>query len=143
MLPKLRVSNNRLKVMRVGVARRRKYTITQTRVRLWTVNEYNRMFETGIITEVERVELIDGRVIPMSAKNPVHAATTPCAPDYLKRLLVEIALLRVQNPIYLSQYSEPEPDIAGVRIDSRKYIHLHPAPNKIFLLTVLAYLSRF
>ncbi|MDZ7950135.1 hypothetical protein [Nostoc sp. DedQUE09] len=25
--------------------------ITQTRVRLWTINEYHRMFETGIITE--------------------------------------------------------------------------------------------
>jgi hypothetical protein len=32
----------------------RKYTMTQTRVRLWTVNEYHRMFETGIITEDER-----------------------------------------------------------------------------------------
>ncbi|MEH2259249.1 hypothetical protein [Nostoc sp.] len=37
-------------------------TITQTRVRLWTVNEYHQMFETGIITEDKRVELIDGQV---------------------------------------------------------------------------------
>jgi hypothetical protein len=42
------------------------------------------MLETGIITEDERVELIDGQVIPMSAKNPPHAATTLCT-DYLKR----------------------------------------------------------
>ncbi|MEH1790128.1 hypothetical protein [Nostoc sp.] len=66
-----------------------------------------------------------------------------CASDYLKRLLVEVALVRVQNPIQLSQYSEPEPDIAVVQIDARKYIDRHPAPNKIFLLTILAYLSRF
>ncbi|MEH2302667.1 MAG: hypothetical protein V7K88_27715 [Nostoc sp.] len=37
--------------------------MTQTRVRLWTVNEYHRMFEMGIITEDERVELIDGQVM--------------------------------------------------------------------------------
>ena len=43
--------------------------MTQTRVRLWTVNEYHRMFETGIITADERVELLDGQVIPMSVKN--------------------------------------------------------------------------
>ncbi|WP_234710981.1 Uma2 family endonuclease [Nostoc punctiforme] len=44
--------------------------MTQTRVRLWNVDEYHRMLETGIITADERVELIDGQVIPMSAKNP-------------------------------------------------------------------------
>ncbi|MEH2046906.1 Uma2 family endonuclease [Nostoc sp.] len=95
--------------------------MTQTRVCLWTLNEYHRMFETGIITEDQRVELIDGQVIPMSAKNPLHAATTLCAFDYLKRWrsppqasLVEVALVRVQNPIQLSQYSEPEPDIAKI-----------------------------
>ncbi|WP_375471738.1 hypothetical protein [uncultured Nostoc sp.] len=60
--------------------------MTQTRVRLWTVNEYHRMFEIGIITaEDERVKLIDGQVISMSAKNPLHAATTMCAFNYLKR----------------------------------------------------------
>ncbi|MDM9582971.1 hypothetical protein [Nostoc sp. GT001] len=56
--------------------------------------------------------------------------------------LAEVALVRV-NPIQLSQYSEPEPDIAVIRIDSRKYIDRHSAPNKIFLLSILAYLSRF
>ncbi|MCC5598067.1 Uma2 family endonuclease [Nostoc favosum] len=112
--------------------------MTQTRVRLWTVNEYHRMFETGIITEDERVELINGQVIPMSAKNPPHAATTLCASDYFKRSLAEVALVRVQDPIQLSQYSEPEPDIAVVRIDARKYIDRHPAPNEIFLLIEVA-----
>ncbi|MBW4429670.1 MAG: Uma2 family endonuclease [Nostoc desertorum CM1-VF14] len=56
--------------------------MTQTRVRLWNVDEYHRMLETGIITADERVELIDGQVIPMSAKNPPHAAATLC-PGFL------------------------------------------------------------
>jgi len=110
----------------------------QTRVRLWNIDEYHRMLETGIIAADERVELIEGQVIPMSAKNPPHAATTLCASDYLKRLLAELALVRVQDPIQLSQYSEPEPDIAVVRIDARKYINHHPAPNEIFLLIEVA-----
>jgi Uma2 family endonuclease len=74
----------------------------------------------------------------MSAKNPPHAATTLCASDYLKRSLAEVALVRVQDPIQLSQYSEPEPDIAVVRIDARKYINHHPAPNEIFLFIEVA-----
>ena len=44
--------------------------MTQSTVRLWNVDEYHQMLETGIITADERVELIDGQVIPMSAKNP-------------------------------------------------------------------------
>ncbi|MBD2409576.1 hypothetical protein FACHB389_09150 [Nostoc calcicola FACHB-389] len=47
--------------------------MTQTRVRLWNVDEYHRMVETGIIAADERVELIEGQVIPMSAKNPPDA----------------------------------------------------------------------
>ncbi|WP_292862571.1 Uma2 family endonuclease [Nostoc sp. LPT] len=88
--------------------------MTQTRVRLWNVDEYHLMLETGIIAADERVELIEGQVIPISAKNSPHAAITLCASDYLKRSLVEVALVRVQNPIQLSQYSEPEPDIAKI-----------------------------
>ena len=44
----------------------------------------------------------------------------------------------MQDPIQLSQYSEPEPDITVVRIDARKYIDHHPAPNEIFLLIEVA-----
>ncbi|BAY79743.1 hypothetical protein NIES25_62290 (plasmid) [Nostoc linckia NIES-25] len=58
--------------------------------------------------------------------------------DRLKRLLAELALVRVQDPIQLSQYSEPEPDIAVVRIDARKYINHHPAPHEIFLVIEVA-----
>ncbi|MFN6558561.1 MAG: hypothetical protein RMY28_001985 [Nostoc sp. ChiSLP01] len=76
--------------------------MTQTRVRLWNVDEYHRMVEMGIIAADERVELIEGQVIPMSGKNPPHAATTLCASDYLKHLLAELALVRVQDPIQLS-----------------------------------------
>ncbi|MEH1822826.1 MAG: hypothetical protein V7L31_27760 [Nostoc sp.] len=45
----------------------------------------------------------------------------------------KLALVRVQNPIQLSQYSEPEPDIAVVCIDLRKYIAIAiPHPIKSF-----------
>lgn len=112
--------------------------MTQTKVRLWNVDEYHRMLHAGIIAPDERVELIAGQVIPMSAKNPPHAATTLCASDYLKQLLADVALVRVQDPVQLNQYSEPEPDIAIVRIEPRKYIDHHPAPDEVFLLIEVA-----
>lgn len=112
--------------------------MTQTKVRLWNVEEYHRMLAAGIIAPDERVELIAGQVIPMSAKNPPHAAITLCASDYLKRLLAGVALVRVQDPVQLSQYSEPEPDIATVRIEPRKYIDHHPTADEVFLLIEVA-----
>lgn len=85
----------------------------------------------------------------MSAKNPLHAATTLCAFDYLKRWrsppqasLVEVALVRVQNPIQLSQYSEPEPDIAKILLlhsptGHNTPISRHPTDNCNFFCLIL------
>ncbi len=113
--------------------------MTATDVRLWTVTEYHRMIETRILNPDERVELIDGQIISMSAKNPPHAATNLCATDYLRNLLTGLALIRIiQDPIALSVNSEPEPDIAVVQIDYRFYQDFHPAPANIFLLIEIA-----
>jgi Uma2 family endonuclease len=112
--------------------------MTATDVRLWTVNEYRRMTETGILDPDERVELIDGQIVSMSAKNPPHAATNLCAADYLRNLLAGLALIRIQDPVTLNANSEPEPDIAVVQIDPRLYQDFHPAPGNILLLVEVA-----
>jgi Uma2 family endonuclease len=112
--------------------------MTVTDLRLWTVEEYRRMTETGILNPDKRVELIDGQIISRSAKNPPHAATNLCAADYLRNLLAGLALIRIQDPIALSYNSEPEPDIAVVQIDLRLYQDFHPAPDNIFLLVEIA-----
>ncbi len=112
--------------------------MTSTPVRLWNVDEYHRLIETGILTSDEKVELLAGQIIQMSPQRPPHAATTQCASDYLRDLLSLRATIRVQLPITLPPNSEPEPDIAVVRIDSRKYFDHHPAPDEIFLLVEVA-----
>ena len=112
--------------------------MTVTDLRLWTVDEYRRMTETGILNPDERVELIDGQIISTSAKNPPHAATNLCAADYLRSLLAGLALIRIQDPIALSYNSEPEPDIAVVQIDPRLYQDFHPEPDNILLLIEIA-----
>lgn len=112
--------------------------MTSTRLRSWTVDEYHRMIEAGILTNDDKVELIEGQIIQMSPQLPPRAATIQCASDYLRDLLSGKATIRVQSPITLPPNSEPEPDIAVVRIDSRRYVDRHPAPNEIFLLIEVA-----
>jgi Uma2 family endonuclease len=112
--------------------------MTLTDVRLWTQEEYHRMIEAGILNPDERVELLEGQIILMSAKNPPHAATNLCAGDYLRNWLVGKALIRIQDPVNLNIYSEPEPDIAVVQIDPQFYVQRHPTATEIFLIVEVA-----
>ena len=112
--------------------------MTTTQNRLWTVDEYHRMIEAGILTTEDKVELLEGRIIQMSAQRPPHAATTQRIERYFQNLLRGQADIRSQLPITLST-SEPEPDIAVVRIDPGGYADHHPTPNEILLLIEVAH----
>ncbi|NJO66520.1 MAG: Uma2 family endonuclease [Leptolyngbyaceae cyanobacterium RM1_405_57] len=108
------------------------------KVRLWTVDEYHRMIESGILTEGDRVELLEGQIVEINPQLPPHAATTQRAFRYLDRLLEDVAYVRMRLPITLSPKSEPEPDIAVVRIDSNEYGDRHPTSADIFLIVKVA-----
>lgn len=112
--------------------------MVSTRAKLWTVDDYRRMIEAGILTERDRVELLDGQIIEMNPQLPPHAATTQHTFRYLDRLLETVAYVRMQLPVTLKPRSEPEPDIAVVRIDLQEYGDRHPAPEDIFLIIEVA-----
>lgn len=112
--------------------------MTATQIRLWTVEEYHRMIDAGILTPDDKVELLEGKIVAMSPQRPPHAGTTQRSDRYLQNLLRDIAQIRVQLPITLST-SEPEPDIAVVRIDPNAYGDRHPNANDIFLLIEISY----
>lgn len=116
----------------------REAVMVSTKAKLWTVDDYHRMVETGILTEGDRVELLEGQIIEMNPQLPPHAATTQRAFRYLDRLLETVAYVRMQLPITLRPKSEPEPDIAVVRIDPNEYGDRHPAPDEIFLVIEVA-----
>lgn len=80
--------------------------------RLINVDEYFKMAEAGILTEEDRVELIRGQILEMSPIGSKHAACV----DKVSALLHQAvhsgeAIIRVQNPVQLDNFSEPEPDI--------------------------------
>lgn len=102
--------------------------------RLFTVEEYYTMAEAGILTEDDRVELIDGHILAMSPIGSRHAGCV----NRLNQLLSEAAgrrvLVSVQNPIRLSKHSEPEPDIALLRPRADYYTETHPGPEDVLLV---------
>ena len=91
----------------------------------FTREEYYRMGEAGLFAE-ERVELLDGEIITMPPQNPPHAGTTSGLATVVIRLLGANFTVRIQAPIVLNDWSEPEPDIAVCRLDPDNYRHAAP-----------------
>ncbi|MDX2286199.1 MAG: Uma2 family endonuclease [Bacteroidia bacterium] len=102
--------------------------------RLLSVSEYHRMAEAGILSESERLELIEGRIIGMSPVSSEHAYCTDLLGALLHAAAGSNAIVRIQNPVRLSDRSEPEPDILLLRPPRSRYIRRHPAPGDVWLL---------
>ena len=89
--------------------------------RLLTTEAYHLMIEAGILTEDDKVELLNGEIIEMSPiKNP-HKGIVNWFTNYLSQLLAGKAVISPQNPIKLGDYSEPEPDITLCKFDKNFY----------------------
>jgi Uma2 family endonuclease len=97
----------------------------------WTVNDYHRMIEAGILAG-RRVELLHGEIVEMTPEGTPHAYLSDRAANYLRELLRGKAAIREGKPITLPDHSEPEPDIAIVQDLDEEYFGHHPYPENIF-----------
>ncbi len=107
-------------------------------LRLWTVEDYHRMAETGILDNSERVELLEGKIIWMSAKGTAHRSAVGRTYKLLENRLGKEAWISIQDPIKLNEHSEPEPDIAVVKIDPLDYADHHPTPSEVYFIIEVA-----
>jgi Uma2 family endonuclease len=99
-----------------------------------TVSEWHKMGKYNIFPPNARMELIEGEIIDMAPIGPSHAS---CVRNLIELLSIQkgkAALLDVQNPILLSNSSEPEPDLTLLRPMAHIYRQRHPIPEEIFLL---------
>ena len=106
--------------------------------RLFTVGEYYRMAETDILTEEDRVELIAGQIVAMSPIGSLHAACVDRLNGLLHRQQGAPFIVRVQSPIALDAYSEPEPDVVLLRPRADFYADAHPTASDVILAIEVA-----
>jgi Uma2 family endonuclease len=104
----------------------------------FTVAEYDRMGETGILTEDDRVELVEGEIIERSPIGRRHAASVGRLTNIFGRLLAESAIVWVQNPVVLNDYSEPQPDVALLKRRDDFYERSLPTPDDVLLVIEVA-----
>lgn len=100
----------------------------------FTVGQYYQMIESGILSERDRVELIKGEIIEMFPVGRRHAACVDRLTELFVLRLASKAIVRTQNPIQLSNDSEPQPDLALLRRRDDFYEIGHPKPEDVFLV---------
>ena len=106
----------------------------QLQKRLFTVKEYHLMTEVGILSEGDRVELIEGEIVKMAAIGTRHASSVKRLTRRFSLIPEDRATLGVQDPIQLTERTEPQPDIVLLVPRADYYATAHPGPSEVLLL---------
>ena len=109
----------------------------QIQTRPFTVDEYHKMIQANILTEDDRVELLAGEIVQMSPIGSRHVACVNRL-NHIFMALGSRVIISVQNPVRLSEESEPEPDVALVKPRSDFYTEALPTPKDVLLLIEVA-----
>ena len=106
----------------------------EVRRRRFTVEEYYRMAEVGILGPEDRVELIEGDIIEMSPIGTRHATAVNALNRRLILAVGDAAVLSPQNPVRLFPDTEPQPDIVLLRPPEARYWQLKAGPADALLV---------
>jgi Uma2 family endonuclease len=100
----------------------------------WTLERYHAAIEAGILTEYDKVELLFGKLVPMSPVGIAHGKTVKKINRLFNKLFSEdLYTIGVQDPITLVDDSEPEPDVFVAKGPLEAYDH-HPYPEDLLLV---------
>jgi Uma2 family endonuclease len=103
----------------------------------FSVERYQRMIEASILTDEDKVELLEGYIVLTPPRNPLHDGTIGLLERPLFERLPEGWDLRILSTVVLSD-SQPEPDFAIVRGNARTYFSRHPGPADVGLIIEVA-----
>jgi len=101
---------------------------------LFSVSDYYKMADTGILKPENKVELLNGEIVKMSPIKILHAAIVDLLDEEFKIALRKMVHCRNQNPIHIDNFSEPEPDLALVKKRKTRYRDRHPNADEVFLV---------
>lgn len=112
--------------------------MTTITARKFSLKEYHKLIEIGLLKEEENLELIQGEILEMAAKGTFHVV---CCANLYQELVIQIrnlAIVRSQEPVSLLSKSEPEPDLVILKNKEDKYLSGHPTEKDIILIIEIA-----
>ncbi|MBA3634703.1 MAG: Uma2 family endonuclease [Acidobacteria bacterium] len=99
----------------------------------FSVDEYYKMIELGMLKDYEKAEIIEGELIQKMPIGNRHAFIVDVLAEFLIKNVPDKIRVRVQNPVRISDYDEPEPDITLA--DLTKYDgKRHPRSSEVLLI---------
>jgi Uma2 family endonuclease len=104
----------------------------------FTVSDYHRMAEVGILGEDDRVELIEGEIVDMTPLGRRHQARVDQLAELLIHGLGEQAIVRVQGSVRLGERSEPQPDLVLLRRRADFYADADAESQDVLLVIEVA-----
>lgn len=102
----------------------------------WSIEEWHELVNSGLL-EGKPVEFLEGEIVEVSPEGIEHSYTNTSLVKYLRGILVNLAEIIESHPITLDN-SEPEPDIAIVRLPLTIYRSHHPYPEDIYWLVEIS-----
>jgi Uma2 family endonuclease len=104
-----------------------------------TIERYQKMVATGVLTPSDRVELIEGDIVSMA---PIGTRHSGIVSRLLRRFFpldqTGQAIVRQGNPVDLGDMSEPEPDLVVLKLRVEDYMTAHPVAEDVLLLIEVA-----
>ncbi len=110
-------------------------TVLQPELRKFTIAEYYKLAETGILAPTERVELLNGQIIRMAPIGEKHRTIV----DELNYIFVDARKKRyrvsIDQPVRIENFDEPQPDLTLYKTHVK---NRHPTPEDIYLVIEVA-----
>ena len=104
----------------------------------FTVDDYHRMAETGILKPDAKVELIDGEIVDMLPIGPFHSGSVYLLSQWFSAKAVARWIVATQGPLQLGDSDLPEPDLMLLRPSQDHYRSRHPVAEDVFLIIEVA-----
>ena len=111
--------------------------------KLFTVDDYYRMGEAGILDENLRTELINGEIIEISPLGDRHMECVNRANAMLVPTLIHKAIVSVQNAVRINNITMPQPDVVLYKFRPDFYKGRHESDDVLLLIEVADSTLRF
>ena len=102
-----------------------------------TVRRYQALIEEGVLTTLDRIELLEERIVPKAIHTPLHCSIRCQMHELFNRFRRDDERIREALSLELTD-SQPEPDFTFVRGRIRDYTERHPQARDTRLVVEIA-----